>query len=118
MRLANGKLSIVVGVAKASTLSAIEGERDAIAARLGAGGSTLDSLVITQLNAATTTTAAADSPEGAPAGSQDNASNGANGDAPSGGRDASRRDGASDAGRRQNAARSMPSRRSSGDLLV
>jgi hypothetical protein len=118
MRLANGKLSIVVGVAKASTLSAIEGERDAIAARLGADGSTLDSLVVTQLNTTATTTAAADSPDGAPAGSQDNASNGANGDAPTGGEDASGRNGASDAGRRQNAARSLPSRRSTGDLLV
>jgi flagellar hook-length control protein FliK len=116
MRLANGKLSIVVGVAKASTLTAIEGERDAIAARLGAGGSTLDSLVVKQIN--TTAAAAADSPEGALAGSQDNASNGANGDAPSGGDSASRRNGASDAGRRQSATQSAPNRRSSGDLVV
>ena len=35
MRLADGKLSIVVEVAKTSTLQAIAGDRDAIAARLG-----------------------------------------------------------------------------------
>ena len=35
MRLANGKLSIVIGVSSSSTLAAIESERDAITARLG-----------------------------------------------------------------------------------
>jgi hypothetical protein len=116
MRLTDGKLSLVVGVAKASTLKAVEGERDAIAARLGAGGSTLDSFVVTQIN--TTSASAADSPEGATSGSQDNASNRANGDAPAGGDSASRRDGASDGERRQSAARPQPVRRSAGDLVV
>jgi len=46
MRLANGKLSIVIGVSSSSTLSAIESERDAITARLGSTQQPLENLVI------------------------------------------------------------------------
>jgi chemotaxis protein MotD len=46
MRLANGKLSIVIGVSNSSTLAAIENERGAIAARLGSTEQPLENLVI------------------------------------------------------------------------
>jgi chemotaxis protein MotD len=46
MRLANGKLSIVIGVSNSSTLAAIENERGAIAARLGSTEHPLENLVI------------------------------------------------------------------------
>jgi chemotaxis protein MotD len=46
MRLANGKLSIVIGVSNSSTLSAIENERSAIAARLGSTEQPLENLAI------------------------------------------------------------------------
>jgi flagellar hook-length control protein FliK len=47
MRLANGKLSIAIGVSSSSTLAAIESERDAIIARLGSTQHPLENLVIT-----------------------------------------------------------------------
>jgi flagellar hook-length control protein FliK len=46
MRLANGKLSVVIGVSSSSTLEAIENERGAISARLGSSEQPLESLVI------------------------------------------------------------------------
>jgi hypothetical protein len=46
MRLANGKLSIVIGVSNSSTLAAIENERGAIAARRGSTEQPLENLVI------------------------------------------------------------------------
>jgi chemotaxis protein MotD len=46
MRLSNGKLSIVIGVASATTLSAIESERGAIADRLGSRQHPLEDLII------------------------------------------------------------------------
>jgi chemotaxis protein MotD len=46
MRLANGKLSIVIGVSNSSTLAAIENERSAIAARLGSTEQPLENLAI------------------------------------------------------------------------
>jgi chemotaxis protein MotD len=46
MRLANGKLSIVIGVSNSSTLAAIENERGAIAARLGSTEQPLENLAI------------------------------------------------------------------------
>jgi flagellar hook-length control protein FliK len=46
MRLANGKLSIVIGVSNSSTLAAIENERGAIAARLGSSEQPLENLAI------------------------------------------------------------------------
>jgi len=46
MRLSDGKLSVVMQVSKPSTLTAVEGERDAIAKRLGVSGQSLESLVI------------------------------------------------------------------------
>ena len=46
MRLANGKLSIVIGVSNSSTLAAIENERGAIAARLGSTEQPIENLVI------------------------------------------------------------------------
>ena len=46
MRLANGKLSIAIGVSSSSTLAAIESERDAIIARLGSTEHPLENLVI------------------------------------------------------------------------
>jgi chemotaxis protein MotD len=46
MRLSNGKLSIVIGVASATTLSAIESERGAIVDRLGSRQHPLEDLII------------------------------------------------------------------------
>jgi chemotaxis protein MotD len=46
MRLANGKLSVVIGVSNSSTLAAIENERGAIAARLGSTEQPIENLVI------------------------------------------------------------------------
>jgi flagellar hook-length control protein FliK len=46
MRLANGKLSIVIGVSNSSTLAAIENERGALTARLGSTEQPLENLVI------------------------------------------------------------------------
>ena len=112
MRLADGKLSVVVEVAKTSTLQAIAGDRDAIAARLGSASTPLDSLVVQPMRA--DATAGADSNGDAQSGTQDNASNGANRDSPAGGQSTSQRDGAADAWRRQSAS----ARRGSGDLTV
>jgi len=112
MRLAGGKLSVVVEVAKTSTLQAIAGDRDAIAARLGSASAPLVSLVVQPMRA--DTTAGADSYRDAQSETQDNPSNGANRDSPAGGQSDSRRDGATDARRRQSAS----TRRSAGDLTV
>ena len=112
MRLADGKLSVVVEVAKTSTLQAIAGDRDAIAARLGSASAPLDSLVVQPMRAAAT--AGADSNGDAQSGTQDNPSNGANRDSPAGGQSTSQRDGAADAWRRQSAS----ARRGAGDLTV
>jgi hypothetical protein len=46
MRLANGKLSVVISVANPKTLATIEGERDAIAGRLGGNQQELEDLTI------------------------------------------------------------------------
>ena len=112
MRLADGKLSIVVEVAKTSTLQAIAGDRDAIAARLGSGSTPLDSLVVQPMRA--DATAGANSNGDAQTGTQDNPSNGANRNSPAGGQSTSQRDSAADAWRRQSAS----ARRSAGDLTV
>ena len=112
MRLADGKLSVVMEVDKSSTLQAIAGDRDAIAARLGAGSTSLESLVVQPMRAAA---AAGRRWNGdAQSGTQDNASNGANRRFVRRRTVTSRRDGAADAWRRQGAS----ARRSSGDLTV
>ena len=46
LRLANGKLSVSIGVANQQTLAAIEGESSAIASRLAGGQQSLESLTI------------------------------------------------------------------------
>jgi hypothetical protein len=112
MRLAGGKLSIVVEVAKTSTLQAIAGDRDAIVARLGAASTPLDSLVVQPMRA--DATAGADSRGDAQSGNQDNPYHGANRDSLAGGQSTSQRDGAADAWRRQSAS----TRRGAGDLTV
>jgi len=112
MRLADGKLSIVVEVAKTSTLQAIAGDRDAIVARLGAASTPLDSLVVQPMRA--DATAGADSNGDAHSGTQDNPSHGANRDSTAGGQSTSQRDGAADPWRRQSAS----TRRGAGDLTV
>jgi hypothetical protein len=112
MRLANGKLTVVVEVAKTSTLQAIAGDRDAIAARLGTASAPLESLVVQPMRAEAA--AGGDSGGEAQTATQDNPSNGANRDSPAGGQSTSQRDGAADAWRRQGA----PARRGAGDLTV
>ncbi len=46
LRLTGGKLSVVIGVANPKTLAAVEGDRDAIARRLGVDPDSMDSLII------------------------------------------------------------------------
>jgi len=46
LRLANGKLSVIIGVSSGTTLSAIENEREAIAEKLGSSGHPLEDLII------------------------------------------------------------------------
>ena len=111
MRLAGGKLSVVVEVAKSSTLRAIEGDRDAIAARLGVSSTSLDSLVIQPMRLAPA--ASASSAADPQSSTQDNASDGANRDSSAGGQSTSRRNGASSAWRQ-----GASGRRSAGDLTV
>lgn len=48
MRLVNGKLSVVISVENPKTLATIEGERDAIASRLGGSQQELEDLTIRQ----------------------------------------------------------------------
>jgi chemotaxis protein MotD len=112
MRLVSGKLSVVVAVANPSTLKAIESDRDAIAARLGAAASSLDTLVIQPMRAVAT--GAADSAGDGQSSTRENSANGDNRDPSSGGQSSARRDAAAEAWRRQSAA----SRRSAGDLTV
>ncbi len=112
MRLADGKLSVVLAIDKPSTLKAIAGDRDAIAARLGAASSALDSLIVQPMRAAATS--GADTAGEAQSLPRENSANGANRDLSAGGKSPSRRDSAAEAARRQSAA----GRRSAGDLTV
>jgi hypothetical protein len=112
MKLADGKLSVVLEVAKTSTLQAIAGDHDAIAARLGSASTPLESLVVQPMRAEASS--GADSNSDAQSGTQDDPSNGANRNSPGGGQSSSQRDSAADARRRQGAS----TRRSAGDLIV
>jgi len=112
MRLADGKLSVVVAADRPSTLKAIESDRDAIVARLGAAASSLDSLVVQPMRAGAAD--GAESTGDSQTSNQDRSANGANRDSSAGGQSTSRRDGAGEAWRRQGAA----SRRGAGDLTV
>jgi chemotaxis protein MotD len=91
MRLSGGKLSVVMEIAKPTTLQAVEGERGAITDRLGSAAQPLESLVI---RPATTSSANAESNNATDqksGGGTDGRSD-ANGNLQGGGRQASPRD--------------------------
>ena len=63
LRLANGKLSVVIGAANANTLSALEGARDAIVERLGGGSSqSIEELVLQAQSAPSSPTEGSNDP--------------------------------------------------------
>ncbi|MGD0762217.1 MAG: flagellar hook-length control protein FliK [Roseiarcus sp.] len=117
MRMAHGQLSVVMEVAKPSTLNAIENERDAITDRLGLSAQSLAALIIRPA-ATTQTSAESGSAQDQQSGNQGNAqgdpnqSSRGNEQQPSRGQDG--------AGRwsRQTAAQPSPAGRGFGDLVV
>ncbi len=117
MRLAGGKLSVVMEVATPSTLTAIENERDAIAGRLGSTAQPLESLIIKPA-ATSQTNAESDNARNHKPGSQENAQSDSNGESRGNGRQPSRRESATDQGDPRAAARQPISRRGFGDLIV
>jgi chemotaxis protein MotD len=114
MRLAGGKLSIVMEVATPSTLKAIEGERDAIAERLGLTSQSLEALIIKPA----ATNAESDNAQSQKPGSQEYAQFDSNGESRGNGRSSSRRESAANRGDPGAAARQPASRRGFGDLVV
>ncbi len=117
MRLAGGKLSIVMEVATPSTLKAIEGERDAIAERLGLTSQSLEALIIKPA-ATNATNAESDNAQSQKPGSQEYAQFDSNGESQGNGRSSSRRESAANQGDPGAAARQPASRRGFGDLVV
>jgi hypothetical protein len=117
MRLAGGKLSIVMEVATPSTLKAIEGERDAIAERLGLTSQSLEALIIKPA-ATNATNAESDNAQSQKPGSQEYAQFDSNGESRGNGRSSSRRESAANQGDPGAAARQPASRRGFGDLVV
>ncbi len=117
MRLAEGQLSVVVEVAQPSTLKAIEGERSAIADRLGLSAQSIE-ILIAKPTAASQTGAESNNASDQKSGSQDNAQGDPN--RPSQGNDqqASRRENAANRWNRQASTSSSTARRGFGDLLV
>jgi hypothetical protein len=117
MRMAHGQLSVVMEVAKPSTLNAIENERDAITDRLGLSAQSLAALIIRPA-ATTQTSAESGSAQDQQSGNQGNAqgdpnqSSRGNEQQPSRGQDG--------AGRwsRQTAAQPSPAGRGFDDLVV
>ena len=110
MRYANGKLTVVIGAANASTRQAIESDREAIAERLTSPQHPLEALIIQSADPTPVPSGGNDASD-----SNDPRQNAANGDPASGGSRASR--GAPN-GRGQGATAAPASRGGSGDLTV
>jgi hypothetical protein len=91
MRLSGGKLSVVMEIAKSTTLQAVEGERGAIAERLGSAAQPLESLVIRPATTNSANPGNTDARDQKSGGGTDG-QGGANGNFQSDGRQASRRD--------------------------
>jgi hypothetical protein len=117
MRMAHGQLSVVMEVAKPSTLNAIENERDAITDRLGLSAQPLAALIIRPA-ATTQTSAESGGAQDQQSGNQGNAqgdpnqSSRGNEQRPSRGQDGDGR------WSRQTAAQRSPAGRGFGDLVV
>ncbi|MGD1017505.1 MAG: flagellar hook-length control protein FliK [Roseiarcus sp.] len=117
MRMANGQLSVVMEVAKPSTLNSIENERDAITDRLGLSAQPLAALIIRPA-ATTQTSAESGSAQDQQSGNQGNAQGDPNQSSRGNEQQTSR--GQDGAGRwsRQTAAQPSPAGRGFGDLVV
>jgi len=115
MRLAQGKLSVVVEVANSSALKAIQGDRDAIADRLDADSQPLESLIIKSA-ASDQTTTGTNYAQDANSDSQGDLPSGSNGSFQENGRQSARRDDGSSSWSRQSS--SYGSGRGFSDLLV
>lgn len=117
MRLAGGKLSIVMEVATPSTLKSIENERDAIADRLGSTAQSLESLIIKPAATSQTNAESDNAPNHKP-GSQETAQNDPNRESQGNGQQPSRRESATDQRNPRAMAPQPASRRGFGDLTV
>jgi hypothetical protein len=117
MRMAQGQLSVVMEVAKPSTLNAIENERSAIADRLGLSAQSLDTLII-RPTTTTQTSAESNNAQDRKSGSQDNGQSDPNRPSQGNERQPSRGQDAAGRWNRQAAARQSPSGRGFGDLVV
>jgi hypothetical protein len=106
MRLAQGKLSVVVEVANSNALKAIQGDRDAIADRLDADSQPLESLIIKSAANDQTTTGNTYAQD-ANSDSQGDLQSGSNGSFQESGRQSARRDdGSTSSGRQPSSYRS------------
>lgn len=117
MRMAQGQLSVVMEVAKSSTLKSIESERDAITDRLGLSAQSLE-IVIGKPTTTNQSSAESNNASDQKPGSQENAQSDSNRASQGNEQQPSRRENASGRWNRQAAAQPSPSRRSFGDLLV
>jgi chemotaxis protein MotD len=117
MRMAQGQLSVVMEVAKPSTLKAIENERSAIADRLGLSAQSLE-ILIAKPTATNQTSAESDHARDQKPGSQENGQSDPNRPSQGNERQPSRGENAENRWSRQAAAQPSPSGRGFGDLVV
>jgi chemotaxis protein MotD len=117
MRMAQGQLSVVMEVAKPSTLKAIENERSAIVDRLGLSAQSLE-ILIAKPTATSQTSADSDHARDQQPGSQENGQSDPNRPSQGNEQQPSRRDDAADRWSRQAAAQPSPVGRGFGDLVV
>ncbi len=117
MRMAQGQLSVVMEVVKPSTLKAIEGERSAIADRLGLSAQSLE-ILIAKPTATNQTSAESDHARNQKPGSQENGQSDPNRPSQGDEQQPFRRENAADRWNRQAAAQPSPSGHGFGDLVV
>ncbi|MGD0641386.1 MAG: flagellar hook-length control protein FliK [Roseiarcus sp.] len=117
MRIAGGQLSVVMEVAKSSTLQSIESERDAIANRLGLSAQSLE-ILMSKPTATNQTNGESTHASDQGSGSQENAQSDSNRASQGNEQQPSRRDSAAGRWARQAGAQSSSSGRGFGDLLV
>ena len=115
--MAQGQLSVVMEVAKSSTLKSIESERDAITDRLGLSAQSLE-IVIGKPTTTNQSSAESNNASDQKPGSQENAQSDSNRASQGNEQQPSRRENAAGRWNRQAAAQPSPSRRGFGDLLV
>jgi chemotaxis protein MotD len=117
MRLAQGQLSVVMEVAKPSTLKAIESERGAIADRLGTNAQSVE-ILMAKPDAANQTSAESDHARDQQPGSRENGQSDPNQPSQGDERQPSGRENAANRWSRPAAAQPTPSGRGFGDLVV